>query len=187
MGTHGAAGTRRGVNRRQALLVACLAASTLAFAARGDAPRKTVAIEIHPFDDPQEGVIWLAYAVGLANWATESGALQQAPLGLLQPSFDGELAARRSLLAIWRELSLKEPRSSAYMDALTRIDAAGYLPEYIWTVHWRGHWQQPPGGLRIAAFYAWQRQALAGHEPRTGSQVRVTLAVPAEPASAASR
>jgi hypothetical protein len=168
-------------------LLACLAALCLALPAWGDDAGKSTAIEIDSSDDPTESVVWLAYAVGLANWASQSGALAQAPLGILEPSFEGEMTARRTLLVIWREMLQKAPKSSTYMDALMRIDAAGYLPEYVWTVHWRGSWKQPPAKLRIAEFYAWQRQELMGHVPRTGSRVRVVLTPPAAPASAASR
>jgi hypothetical protein len=170
---------------RRCLLIG-LAAAWLAAPARAQAPRKTVSVEIDRFDDAQEGAVWLAYGVSLAHWATQSGAVENAPVGVLEPSFDGELSARRALIAIWREILQKEPRTMAYMDALMRIEAAGFLREYVWTVHWRGSWKQPPAGLRIADFYAWHRRELAGHEARTGARVRVVLA-PDAPASAASR
>ena len=147
---------------------------------------RSLVVEVGDYGDDQETVIWFSYAVGLANWAKESGAINSAPLGPLVPSFEGELAARRTLITIWREMQEKKPRTQAYMDALMRIEAAGYLREYVWTVHWRSSWKQPPAGLRIAEFYAWQREALVGHDPRTRSRVRVVAAPPEAAETAAS-
>ncbi len=164
-----------GPGRRQVLgwLATLGAAPTLASEAS-----KSAAIEIGKYDSDIEGVVWLAYGVALANWASSSGELERAPLGPYVPSFEGEVAARTMLIKIWHELLEKNPKPFAYMDALVRVEQAGFLREYVWTVHWRSSWKQQPADLRIAEFYAWQRKELVGHEPRTGSRVRI---VPAEP------
>ena len=179
---------RRGATAALAALAVLTAGAALPVRAAGD--EKTLTIELGKYEDDAEGAIWLAYALGLANWATSSGALDAAPVGPLVPTFDGELAARSLLITIWRESQAsKAAKPSAYMDALLRVQDAGFLREYVWTVHWRSSWKDQPADLRLAAFYAWQRSALAGHQPQTRSQVRVVLGTPAAepPASAASR
>lgn len=158
----------------------------LAMPAAADGGKRSVTIEIGTYDSSEESAIWLSYAASLSLAAIASGALEQAPLGPFSPTFEQELAARRMMIKIWREQQGKDDKPFAYADALSRIEAAGFLPEYVWTVHWRSTWKQPPADLRIAEFYIWQRKELAGHEPRTGARVRITAA-PESPASAASR
>lgn len=160
--------------------------AALALPALGATLRKGTSIEIDGRAD--DAALWLGYALGLSSWASASGALEKAPLGRLTPTFEGELQARRTMIVIWREMLQKEPKSSAYLDAMARVDAAGFLPEYVWTVHWRSGWTGQPPDRRIAEFYAWQRQQLVGHAPHTGAWLRVIDAdAPPAPASAASR
>ena len=170
-------------------LLAALAVLAWALPVRGDGGdsggKRGVTLEIGRYDSNDETVVWLSYAADLSLAALGSG-VDQAPLGPYVPTFERELAARRSMIKAWRELQAKEPKPFPYMEALTRIEDAGFLREYVWTVHWQRTWTQPPADLRIAAFYAWQRQELQGHEPRTGARVVITLA-PESPASAASR
>lgn len=167
-------------------VVGFIAVLALSHPVLGDEPRKSTTIEIDP--NQEDSVAWLGYAADMAVWAIASGAVDKTPPGPLVPSFDVELNARRHMIVIWREMQQKEPKPSVYMDALSRIEAAGFLPEYVWTVHWRSSWKQQPAGLRIAEFYAWQRQELVGHQPRTGALVKIVLEdakAPEPPASGA--
>lgn len=172
------------MQRRRVL--AAMAALGAVVPARGDGDRRGVTIEISPYDSSEESAVWLSYAADLSVNAISSDAVNQAPLGPYVPTLERELAARRSMIKVWRELQAKEHKPYPYMEALTGVEDAGFLREYVWTVHWRSTWKQTPDNLRIAEFYAWQREALKGHEPRTGARVLITVA-PESPASAASR
>lgn len=138
-------------------------------------PKKQIAVEIGSFSDSNETAAWIAYALALAAWAQNSGAIDRAAAGVFVPPFEGELAARRSQIQVWKELNEKERKVFAYMDEVTAVQAAGFLAEYIWTFHRQSTWVTEPDGLRLDAFEGWRSKSLAGHQARTGARLRISF------------
>lgn len=82
-------------------------------------------------------------------------------------SFDCEFMARRHLLETWHEKRAREPDlRNAYLDDLSAVQEAGYLPEYVAANFGRRHWRIPPD-LDERGYRAWRREHLADHEPVT--------------------
>ena len=103
--------------------------------------------------------------------------------GPLVPGFLAELAARRGAL---REYIAREPaqRTSAYFSQLERIDAAGFLDEYVW--HYLRNQSRdtlPPADLDMPAFETFRQRELPAHAVITGARVRVNTvrALPLDP------
>ena len=160
--------------RRRLLVLAPIALVAAANNGALAQKKKSIAIEIGSFDDKDEFSAWVAYALGLADWATKSGAADRSSDGILVPTFDGELDARRMQLQIWSEMLEKQPIRLKYMDELLLVQAAGFLREYIWKFHRQSSWKSEPTGLRLVDFEEWRSRELVNHEPRIGAQIRIT-------------
>ena len=161
------------LSRRQSVVLLAAALSATAPASRAQGKKK-VAIELGSFSDNNETTAWLAYALGLAAWAEQSGATDRAPDGVFVPSFEGELEARRKQIQIWKELNEKERKTLAYMDQMLLVEAAGFLREYVWKFHRQSAWVAEPEGLRLTPFEEWSSKSLVGHLPKTGARLRVS-------------
>ena len=101
---------------------------------------------------------------------------------MLVTGYAAELAARRAAL---REYHLRDAQSdSAYFSELARIEAAGYLEEYVWYyLRSEGLDKEPPAELDLAGFESFRLRELAAHEAKTGARVRVNTvrALPLDP------
>jgi len=114
--------------------------------------------------------MWLGYGTALAREAGRS--LNALPLGAYRPSFDAEVAARQSMVKIWRELNEKEPQRFAYMESLAAVEQAGFLREYVWHYHRLAEWP-PVADLRNEAFAGWRAEQLRDHRPQIGAGVLI--------------
>ncbi|HEU4780726.1 MAG TPA: hypothetical protein VFS58_12665, partial [Steroidobacteraceae bacterium] len=104
--------------------------------------------------------------------------------GRLVPGFAAELAARLAALREYRTRAAAE-RTSIYFNELERVDAAGFLDEYVWQYLRNERWDTtPPASLEIAAFDEFRLRELATHSAQSGARVRIN-AVRALPAPAA--
>ena len=133
--------------------------------------------------DPADAPLWFAYAAELLRVSRDiPGALPPCG-GALVSGYAAELAARRGAL---REYLLREAaqRNSEYFNELERIDAAGFLEEYVW------HYLRnpaldttPPADLDLPGFENFRQRELATHEAKTGARVRVNTvrALPLDP------
>jgi hypothetical protein len=73
---------------------------------------------------------------------------------------------------------------SAYFSELARIEAAGYLEEYVWHyLRSEGLDKEPAAELDLAGFESFRLRELAAHEAKTGARVRVNTvrALPLDP------
>jgi hypothetical protein len=82
-------------------------------------------------------------------------------------SFECELVARRHLLDAWREQRLRNPDiRDGYLDELSAVLEAGFLPEYVADNFVQRHWHLPPD-LDKRGYTAWRREHLRRHKPVT--------------------
>jgi hypothetical protein len=137
--------------------------------------------QIDPGTDPAEASLWFAYAAELLSASRVTAHAMPACGGALVPLFDTELAARRAALRDYRARAATD-RGSEYFSLLERIDAAGFLDEYVW--HYLSKGAQVPEGLDLAGFEDFRLRELAMHQPKTGAHVRVNTVrvLPLDPA-----
>jgi hypothetical protein len=137
--------------------------------------------DIDPGTDPAEASLWFIYAAELLSVSRATAHAMPACGGALVPRFDTELAARRAALRDYRARAAME-RGSEYFTLLERIDAAGFLEEYVW--HYLSKEPSAPVGLDLAGFEEFRLRELAAHQPKTGAHVRVNTVrvLPLEPA-----
>jgi hypothetical protein len=106
---------------------------------------------------------WVRYSLGKSTCQLQIGGDNPARA----TSFDCELTARRLLLEAWAEYRLADPGlADSYLDSLSGVEAAGFLPEYVAHYHGHGGWQLP-GDLDPDGFLSWRRRNLRGHGPQT--------------------
>ena len=138
--------------------------------------QRYVAILFDPATPPAERKLWTVYLYTRAALVASESDASPAPLGISAPSFEGELRARRVALGLFRELERNDPDfGSRYFDDLDRVEAAGFLREYVWRYLKQPSWSAP-SGLQLAQFDAWRAVHLRYHVPVTHGQIAVRLA-----------
>jgi len=124
---------------------------------------KRVTIEFDPGISEKVSVqaAWLAYAAHLAKWATEEENARYVCRRSLQLPFEAELSARAALASgIWAKFKAKDAEAfDDYLDSLLRIEAAGFMAEYVWRYHYRSGWKEPEM-LRETEFDEWRSREL---------------------------
>ncbi len=106
---------------------------------------------------------WSSYSLTLSVCQLQIGGENPARAS----SFACELTARRHLVESWVEHQTSEPGvSEPYLDSLSRVHEAGYLPEYVAHYLYRRQWQLPDG-LDSDGFNGWRRQYLRRHKAET--------------------
>jgi hypothetical protein len=150
----------------------CVSASL----AQGDTPttKRSIHIQVSQSKTDAENLAWTAYGVSLAHYLETTGLAKTVPEGEYAPSFEGEVAAREKLLRIWRELTEKQNLSFAYMDILQKVEAAGFLRQYIWRYHHRPNWKDQEAPSRQDEFASWAAYNLVGHVPMTGAKLVIS-------------
>jgi hypothetical protein len=124
-------------------------------------------------EDPAEGALWLVYATELTRYSREHPEIRPPCGGDLVADFAAELSARRAAL---REYLGRDAasRHSNYFDALAKVDAAGFLAEYVWHYLHDDKWGgTPPATLQLDAFEAFRMRELADHAVQSGARVRI--------------
>lgn len=111
---------------------------------------------------------WVSYSLTRSACQLQIGGENPARAS----SFECEFTARRHLLESWREKrDLPEMRDAGnpdheYLDALSSVDEAGFLAEYVARYFDRKSWRLPEN-LRTQEFLEWRRVHLRGHRPQT--------------------
>jgi tetratricopeptide (TPR) repeat protein len=116
---------------------------------------------------------WLLYAVYTAQQLDVRGPT--APSVHVE-DYAVELAARRAMLAHWREVRDAEAASDPYLDRLAAIDDAGYLDEHVLVTLGRPGWTIPGdvlAGLELDGYAAFARERLAEHREETLARVEI--------------
>lgn len=130
-------------------------------------------IDWQPVPDENERSLWLAYLTGRAAYINEHEAAYDWKPGLVTPSFAEELAARTSVVQVYREQKQTDPRLSvAYFEDLARVADRSYLGEYVWTYLHQAEWGPPSDKLHLVDFMHWRAENLAQHVVLTKGQIR---------------
>lgn len=139
--------------------------------------KMNVAIVWDPATPAPERQIWMTYLMTrAAHAARESESRLLAP-GDREATFDEEVRARTVAVGAFRTLQTQSERlESAYFSDLDRVEAAGFLREYVWSYLRQPSWGAPPAGLALKAFEAWRAQHLRGHVAVTHGRIALRLA-----------
>ena len=147
-------------------------------------PPQEASVEVDAGSDVADAALWLTYAVELTRYAREHPEIRPPCGGRLVPGYAAELSARRAALHDYLARPA-DARVSSYFDALARVDAAGYLDEYVW-YYLRDPQRDvtPPAALKAAAFELYRQAQLATHVAQSGAHVRIDAVrvLPLQPA-----
>lgn len=137
------------------------------------ANRIDVAIEWDPAPPPSQRPLWAAYLYTRAALVAARASQVSLALGPHTASFDEEVRGRLMAVSLYRQMHRKNPAfHSAYFAALSRVQAAGFLREYVWHYLRNPSWQRPDG-LKLAAFAAWRAAHLRHHVPQTYGRIDI--------------
>lgn len=135
-----------------------------------------VSIVWDPATPEQETRIWLAYLFARAAYAaSETGDAPAA--GEREATFDEEVRGRMIAVSTFRDLQRADAHlASVYFSDIDRVEAAGFLREYVWSYLRRDCWHATPGNLDMAGFDAWRAAHLVNHVPVTYGRIAFRLA-----------
>ncbi|MEP7244958.1 MAG: hypothetical protein ABI885_14935 [Gammaproteobacteria bacterium] len=144
-------------------------------AAEVDAAMK-VSIVWDPATPEQESKIWLAYLFARAAFAANENTGGPAA-GEREASFEEEVRGRAIALSTFRDLRRSDARlASVYFSDIDRVEAAGFLREYVWSYLHRTAWLAAPRDLDLAGFDEWRAGHLLNHVPVTYGRIAFRLA-----------
>jgi hypothetical protein len=147
-------------------------------------PAQEASIDVDATTDNAAAAAWLAYAVELTRFSREHPEARPPCGGQLVPGFAAELAARHAALREYRARDTTA-RTSSYFNELERVEASGFLDEYVW--HYLRDERSdvmPPPGIDLGAFGQFRERELANHAAQSGARVRINTVrvLPAPPA-----
>ena len=157
--------------RRHAAVTAPLLAN-----ARGNAPapHKQLTITVL-WDDAmstRESGLWIGYLFARMEFVARNGGRYSRVPGVITPIFDEEVFARGEAAKVYRELRLKgKGTDSPYFNDLEKVDAAGFMREYVSQYLRRDSWAAAPDALRSDEFAHWARSNLTNHAVETRGRV----------------
>ena len=137
-------------------------------------PRLNVAIMWDPATPEAERELWSIYLYTRAAQAASEGDQETPVPGERQASFDEEVRARRMTVNAFRGLA--PPHLSTYFADLDRVEASGFLREYVWRYLRAQSWTVQPPDLRLTEFDAWRALHLRGHVAVTHGRIALRLA-----------
>jgi hypothetical protein len=153
---------------------ATVAAARARVQAEADATTK-IAIVWDPATPEQESRIWLAYLYARAVFAVGESSAGPAA-GEREASFEEELRGRTTAVSMFRALRRNDAQlASVYFSDIDRVDAAGYLREYVWRYLRQTAWKTPPAGLDLAGFDTWRATHLMDHIAVTHGRIAFRL------------
>ena len=135
-----------------------------------------VAIVWDPATPAQEGRIWLAYLFARAAYAASETDTAPA-VGEREASFEEEVRGRMIAVTTFRDLKRNDAQlASVYFSDIDRVEAAGFLREYVWSYLRHAGWRVPPADLNLTAFDEWRATHLMNHVPVTHGRITFRLA-----------
>jgi hypothetical protein len=141
----------------------------------GDSSVK-VAILWDPETPEGESKIWLAYLFARAAFAANETVGGPA-VGERESSFDEEVRGRQIALTTFRALKRDSAQpESVYFSDIDRVEAAGFLREYVWSFLRHASWTSRPENLDLAGFETWRAEHLSHHTPVTHGRIAFLLA-----------
>lgn len=130
-------------------------------------------IEMNAGGDAADAPMWLAYAVELSRYAREHPEAGPPCGGVFEPGYELEVDAREAALREYRARPANGRRSN-YFNVLSKVEAAGFLDEYVWSYLHRDAWgASPPHELSMGAFDEFRTRELGAHEAQSGAHVRI--------------
>ncbi len=138
------------------------------------APRQlTISIDWGDAMTTRESGLWIGYLFARMDFIGRNGGRYHRVPGVIVPIYDEEVFARGEAAKIYRNLKQQnKAMESPYFNDLEKVDAAGFMPEYVWQYHRRSEWRDQPGNLRTAEFDKWSRNNLTGgHRTETHGRV----------------
>ena len=155
---------------------AAAVAQARARATAADDAAVKLAILWDPETPEEESKIWLAYLFARAAFAANETAGGPA-VGERESSFDEEVRGRQIALTTFRALKRDSVQpDSAYFSDIDRVEAAGFLREYVWSYLRHASWSTTPADLDVAGFEAWRAEHLMNHRPVTHGRIAFRLA-----------
>lgn len=134
-----------------------------------------VTIMWDPATPVEENRIWLAYLFARAAYAVRENTGERVA-GERDASFEEEVRGRSVALSTFRDLKHSDAQlASVYFSDIDRVEAAGFLREYVWSYLHHANWEIPPADLKLAAFNAWRAEHLADHVPVTHGRIMFRL------------
>src|SRR6185312_13506382 len=159
------------------------AAATVEARARA-AAEAAVASQVTIMWDPatpvEENRIWLAYLFARAAYAVRENTGEPVA-GERDASFEEEMRGRSVALSTFRDLKHSDARlASVYFSDIDRVEAAGFLREYVWSYLHHASWVSRPADLKLAAFEAWSADHLIDHVAVTHGHITFRLSAASE-------
>ena len=106
---------------------------------------------------------WVSYSLTRSTCQLRGGSANPARTS----SFNCEITGRRHLLDKWAEQKEQVPGiSNDYLDALTAVQQANFLSEYVVRFFRQENWQLPPD-LKSFEFRLWSVEHLPEHYPQS--------------------
>jgi hypothetical protein len=99
----------------------------------------------------------MSYLVGLSSQTARTDVALPACGGRLRPAFRTEVATWQLALRV----ATRSAAGSDFANKVAKVEGAGYLEEFIWTLHHQEDWgDNPPENLDLKAFSKWSRKHL---------------------------
>jgi hypothetical protein len=135
-----------------------------------------LAILWDPETPEEESKIWLAYLFARAAFAANETDGSPAA-GERESTFEEELRGRTIALTTFRALKHERAQpDSEYFNDIDRVEAAGFLREYVWTYLRHASWREPPANLDLTGFDVWRAEHLRHHKAVTHGRIAFRLA-----------
>jgi hypothetical protein len=167
-------GRRKDIMKKVALLVILCALLAVPMSFAGN-DQIGYALELDPTLPDYVNAAWLGYLMERQIYIREHSDQYKLAPGIVIPTFDEEVDARRTLAQIWKELKEKDQgRKDKYLDELVPVHKADFMREYVWTYLRQQSWSGQPKDLRLNEFSRWQQLHLQGHQPETHGNIRIT-------------
>ncbi len=136
-------------------------------------PEVTVILDESIAGNETLSAAWMGYSMARVAWIRNQFRAGHLDPAAYENSFSEELAGRRTLAYIWHEIQKNETGGNAYLDALTQVQAAGFMPEYVWYYLNPKKWTDRPANLRLEDFTAWNQAHLPEHRPETQAKIQI--------------
>jgi hypothetical protein len=146
---------------------------------RATGPQDDSSMKLSILWDPEtpeeESKIWLAYLFARAAFAANETAGGPA-VGERESTFEEEVRGRTIALTTFRALKRERAQpASAYFNDIDRVEAAGFLREYVWSYLRHASWATP-ADLDVSGFETWSAEHLADHKVVTHGRIAFKLA-----------
>jgi hypothetical protein len=123
----------------------------------------------------KEAGVWMGYLFARMKYVSSNGGQYKNVPGVVQPLYAEEVHARTEAVFIYRDIRSRKPEmATPYFDELDKVEAAGYMREYVWRYLRSPQWVQPTAPLRDAEFDRWASEHLRTHTVQTRGRIALT-------------